>query len=420
MNAYKPPVLAGIATALALATTAAYGAPATAASPSHPASHVSRFATSGDAFGSRVQVGSLVGSGESALTMVGCGATHITRRNATAHVNLSSLGQVRAVRTQSGTRHTRSGLLETVSRARTAGVSLLNGAIKLKALSSTAVARPRRHAALSGRSQFLGLRIGGKLMSAHPKPNTSLKIPGLVKLTVNAQRRTHVNGVRRITVDALKLTLLHGSKLGPLGTTVLVGQSSAALHNLRSSVLHGASSGSEITVGGLVTSSPTFRTLLPCGGTDGQVAHHRGVGIHLSKVLKTGVIRTLAKGSDGLTPSSSTRATIGKVNLLGGLIKARVLRAQANVTKVGGHVTRTNLGSHFIGLKINGKPMNDNISRNTKFSLLGIGTLWLDRVIKSPRGLQVHMIELVLGHKFNGMRRGTVIDIANARARVSR
>jgi hypothetical protein len=415
----RPALLAGTATALALATSVAYGVPANAATPSRViVPRLSHYATSGHAFGSKVQVGNLVGSGKSASTAIGCGATDLLKHNATAHANLSKLGQVRAVRTRTRSSLTSTGAVQTVTHAKTGGVSLLGGAIQLKALTATAAAVGRAGSALTGHSRFMGLRIGGRLFSNNPKPNTTLRIGGLASLTVNAQQITNVDGVRRIKVDALKLTLLHGSHRGRLGTTVIVGQASAAVHQITGSLLRGAASGSQVTVGNLVTSAPTFRSVLPCGNANGNVRFHRGASINLSKLLRTGAVRTRATGRHGLTPSSSTKATIARVNLLNGLVKVRAIKAQANATKVLGHVKLSNLGSHFVGLKIHGKPMNDDISPNTKISLLGIGTLWLDRVIKSRRGVQVHMIELVLGHAINGLRKGTVIDVANARALV--
>lgn len=414
----RPLALTTTAALVSLAATAMWGtgAAASPASATHHSTTTTTSATSGHAYGSLVQASNLAGSGKTAETRVGCGATHATRRNSTAHADLAPLGTARAVRTHSHTSTNKSGALKTVTEARTAHVSLLGGQIALDALTATAVAHTAT-GTTSGHSELLGLKIGGKPMVVHPAPNTAITIPGLAKVVLNYQHRVTGSGVNRIVVDALKVTLLGGSGYGPLGTTVVVGHATAALHALTGPLLRGSAWGSEVTVGSLVTSNPTFRAWLPCSGASNTV-RHRGAGINLPKALTTRAVATRAHAKPGTTPTSTDWAKVDGLNLLNGLVKASVIKAQANASKVNGKVVRTNDGSHFVGLSINGTPMNDDISPNTKFSLLGIGTLWIDRVVKTAHGVTVHMVELVLGHATDGMKKGTVIDVANAKAAV--
>jgi hypothetical protein len=224
------------------------------------------------------------------------------------------------------------------------------------------------------------------------------------------------HGLRKISVDALRLTLLKGSAFGPLGTTVVVGHALASRHNRHKSMLRGASSGSQIRVGRLVVSNPTFQTKLPCGGKHGVAVHHKGVGVNLKSLLKTGVIKTRAKGHQRHASQSRTRATVARVNLLGGMITAKAVRAQAIARLAKGKLSASDSGSSFLGLKIAGKRYSNNPAPNTKIDLLGIGTLWLNRVVPSAHGVQVHAIELVLGHAFTGLAKGTVVDVSNAKA----
>jgi hypothetical protein len=62
--------------------------------------------------------------------------------------------------------------------------------------------------------------------------------------------------------------------------------------------------------------------------------------------------------------------------------------------------------------------INDDVAPNTELSIPGVGTLWLNRVIVSPHGIEVRMIELVLSVSVSGNPAGTDLIISDASARV--
>jgi hypothetical protein len=409
-------IASGIAANASGASHPAAGSAPHAASQSSQSSH---YATSGQAFGARLKSGSIVQSGDSALTTVGCGVDHVTRRNATAHSDLQQAGVVTGVSTQSQTTRTEAGP-RTVTTAHTTGSSLLGGLIHFGDLKSIATARSDEQSPTSATTRFYGLSIGGKSAANDPKPNTTYRLPGLAKVTLNAQHTTDVEGSNRISVNGLDLKMLKNSKFGNKGTHVVIGHATAVLHELTGTPLTGASSGSEVTSNGVVTSNPTYETKLPCGSGDQRVTHHQGAGLHLSKVANSGTVRTSAGGRRGSSPTSSTHATVTDLNLLDGLVTAPVVRAQANATKTEDGVSRTDTGSRIVGLHIDGKAVKSPTTPNTKRTLPGIGTLWFDRVVKSGRSVQVHGVELVLSTARDGYKKGTVFDISNARARVGR
>ena len=68
-----------------------------------------------------------------------------------------------------------------VSHAKTLGVNLLNGLIKVDAIETTATVEANStiapHAEMD--TEFLGLTIGGKKFPVHPGPNAGITIPGV-------------------------------------------------------------------------------------------------------------------------------------------------------------------------------------------------------------------------------------------------
>jgi hypothetical protein len=111
--------------------------------------------------------------------------------------------------------------------ARAASVNLLNGAITVDAVKSTAKVNRAATASQStseGIVTIVGLKIGGKPVNIDPQPNTSIDILGLGTLVLNQQIKSPTG----IIVRALDLTIGSEGKKLPVGAHLQVATSYAA------------------------------------------------------------------------------------------------------------------------------------------------------------------------------------------------
>jgi hypothetical protein len=87
-----------------------------------------------------------------------------------------------------------------------------------------------------------------------------------------------------------------------------------------------------------------------------------------------------------------------------------VVTASGNPPTLAGHST-------FVGLSVAGHSgLGDKIAPNTKLSLAGIGTLWLNRQIRTTDGITVIVIQLDVTVSGNplGLKTGTKVNVAYA------
>jgi hypothetical protein len=133
-------------------------------------------------------------------------------------------------------------------------------------------------------------------------------------------------------------------------------------------------------------------------------------------VLSTGSISdTAGIGINSSVSSAETTSTVQTVNLLGGIVTADLVKADAHGSYDGVTHHLNDSGSSFTNLKVNGQDMS-NVAANTSVAISGVGTLWLHRVISTPKSVQVRMIELVVSNALNpfGLAVGTDIRVAFA------
>jgi hypothetical protein len=140
--------------------------------------------------------------------------------------------------------------------------------------------------------------------------------------------------------------------------------------------------------------------VLPCQGTNGAVATNTQAGITVPGILTSGTVVDTAESN--LTPALSSgenTSTIQGLNLLGGLITASLLRAQVDASVDDNFdITLTGQDS-YVGIAVAGHPeITDNIPANTSIPLLGLGTLYLKRIINlsNPPGIEVRSLELAV------------------------
>ena len=151
------------------------------------------------------------------------------------------------------------------------------------------------------------------------------------------------------------------------------------------------------------------------------MSRHNDTGVTSSKAMRGGVTHTTARSTDSAaTTAAILTSKISNANLLGGVIKANAIVVRAKAARSGGTLTRTSRGTSIGDLTINGQKRSGNQPANTKLAIPGVGTLWVNRVVKSAKGLQVYAMQLVLTVARDGLSKGTIITLGAAKAVVKK
>ena len=284
-------------------------------------------------------------------------------------------------------------------------VSLLAGLIsaqELKAVSTTTLDSSGFHLSSTG-TTFTNLTVAGVPIIGTPQPNTQIPLAGLGYIVLNEQTTFTNDKEAKLTVNMLHITINVQNPLGiPVGTDIVIGSATSGLvRAFAPAVLTGTSFGTQITLAGILNSSPTAPENLPCYGTAGQTLTNSVAGVNLPGLLSSGTITDT--GSSALTSPYSIgdmTTSVENLNLLNGLITAGAIsgRVDASVNGFGG-VFKNAVGS-VVGISVAGHPeINDNVPYNTTVDLLGLGTLYLKHIIRTspnPNTIEIRMIEIVV------------------------
>jgi hypothetical protein len=372
-----------------------------------------------NAFGTTVNVGKVLTSGPTADIALGCTmASGVTRSDTAVGLTLPGVtsGTIsNVVSSDSVDGNPTASASSTIS-----GASLAGGIISATAISATAQTTFAGGVfSNAGGATLVGLTIGSQTLAADPPPNTKIAVPGVGSLILNQQTATPTS----LTVNAIDLTVTVASTGLGLGTKIVIGHAHSALLGPTTGEMGGIAFGASLTGTGVVALGRVAPAYLPCLGTDGVTDTNTTLGI-TTPLVSTATISSSDEG-DALPagPQATTSDTIQGVNLLpgvlGSLVSATTVTATASATLANGITTVSETGSQFVGLSVAGFPLiNDDVAPNTELSIPGVGTLWLNRVIVSPHGIEVRMIELVLSVSVSGNPAGTDLIISDASARV--
>lgn len=387
----------------------------------------SQYGFSGDAYGTQVNVGSLVKSGPSALVTLGCTTeTGVSKSNTVATVNVPDLVTTGTIVTTADTLQTNTGVA-TRTTADTQNVNLLGGLIQadlVKAVSTTSHDASGFQVSAAG-STFVNLVVAGSAVSATTAPNTTITLLGLGKVVLNEQT-SFVNSKRAsLTVNMIHVYITDpANPLGiPTGTEIVISHARSALGGPVVGVLDGFAFGTKVNaLDSLLISGPSAPVYMPCLGTNGVLKTNEVATINVPGVFDTGTVKDTAQGTVSLSSATGeTTSTIQSVDLLSGLVTATVVKADAHASSDGTTPTFSDAGSGFLTLSVSGHPeITADVGPNTKVTLAGIGTLWLHRVITTSTSIEVRMIDLIITDASNpaGLAIGTHVQVAVAHASV--
>lgn len=405
--------------ALTASTAPTQAAPAPA--PAGTAALVStQFAYQGDAYGTKVSVANKVTSGASAPVVLPCDAmTGLHLTNTVASVTEAPLLSTGTVDT---TADTSVSPVETKTSAKVQNANLLTGVItasELRSVSSTSHDRSGFQTAAAGTS-FTSLRVGGLDITGTVAPNTRINLIGFGYVVLNEQKAHVGTRTASLTVNAVHVVVDQANALGvPVGTNVVVAHARSALRGPVAGTLDGFAYGSRAKIGNAVTSGPSFRVILPCLGTNGNLKVNDGLGISVPGVLATGATHNTSRGTiNGTSAKGETTSTVDNANLLSGLVRGTAIRADAHSATDGSSFTFSDAGSSFGSLSVEGFPgIGADVPANTRLHIAGVGSLWLHRVLHTSNSIEVRMIELVVTHDNTlGLPVGSDIRVSVAHA----
>ncbi len=408
-SAWNTALIAGVA-----ATIVGFGAwPAAAASKKE-------IGFGAGAFGTEVQLGQLAVSGPSDAVGLGGGCTTrvgVGRKQSVAGVDLRPIFSTGTINTRVASKKTHTGVAATAS-ASTEHISLLKGVIKATAIKSASTTNRNNSTGAfttsAAGTKLVDLVIAGHHITATPKPNTRIGVPGIGYVILNQQTVTTQGGYRGLTVVAIHVVVTVLNKIAHIGTQAFVSVATSSLTSPVKGVLEGIAFGADVNVGGIITAGGIFPAGLGCLGTNGVPKTNSAASVNVPGVIKAGAVTDTANGIvNAHKIYGKETSSIAHLNLLKGLLTAKAIKAAVSVK---GKPAKLRDTSSFVGLKLNGKRLlNVNIKPNTKIKL-GIGTLWLHRQIKTGNSITVVMVQLIIGkhHKSTGLPAGAEINIGYA------
>lgn len=189
----------------------------------------------------------------------------------------------------------------------------------------------------------------------------------------------------------------------------------------RANSVSGEAFGVSIDAAGVAV-GPTPHVVLP---PDGGMVRDQILRIAVPDVATSATLEVLTTGSIGPgTASAQSSATVEEVNLLNGLVTARLVVAMSSSTADGARATSTGEGSTLIGLSINGSsPADVTPAPNTRISPVPGVSVILNEQIAAGDGvrtsaLTVNMIHVVLQDPLTGAIQGNII-VASAHSDVN-
>jgi hypothetical protein len=374
-------------------------------------------AYSGSAWGSRVKVGHLANSGKTATVPMCTTVAGRSHRKTLAGLRLGTLGRIGAVHTSTRSAND-SGTNSTRATSTTATTSLL-GVVRFSALRTTAT---MTHGSAgydgAGSVHFVDLRIAGRSITATPGRGMTIRVPGLITVELNVQHQSDGLGLHRMSVTAMRISI-QPNHIGLPRGTIVIGHADAALHEPTTRFATGMAYGTRVHALGVVKSVDTAPIFLPCGGTAGARIGNSTAALHLPGRIRVRVVHSHGRSweSDQNT-NVITRSQVAGVHLLGNAIVVSAITATAKVQRGGGALSSDGSGATLLGLKINGRAHRGRVHPNTAIDVLGLGTIYLNRVVTRPGGVQVIALQVVLGRARSGLPKGAVINVGFAQAGV--
>jgi hypothetical protein len=387
------------------------------------------YAMGGTAAATYINVlGGVVESGPTSSAQLQTTTVGVARSNRLATVDVAGLIHADALSTEVATSAVAGGQ-QITSTAKAAGVSLLNGVIKLDAVTTTSTAKVVNDAAsYAGDTELVGLTINRKKIPISVAHNTTINVPGVAKVVVNQTEGELTSDVgAKVRSAGLEITLLKPVKNYKRGTVVVLTPTTAAIGpNVPSEGPPigglGYALKASVNVAGKikVLAGPVAAQYVSGGGTGGKTVEQATARVNLAPLAKANVLGTAITASRRIDRGSvevTARAT--NLVLLGGAITVDAVSSTSTVNRNRGDDDPTRAGSTtLVGLKIGGQAIKIDPAPNTTINVAGLGTVTLNQQINTADGLLVRALDVKLGKPSGGVPAGAEVEVAAAFASV--
>jgi hypothetical protein len=383
-------------------------------------------------------VGTTISSSMTAMSQVSGLLNPATTSNRLLTVSALPLARAGTVETSESATQVGDGWKLT-GHARTANINLLDGLIKINAVTTTTTAQYNSQGGSgSSDTEFLGLTIAGKSYPVSVNKNTRITVPGVVSIVLNYQNvNTNDQGIATQGAGAV-ITLLKAFRGAALDSTIILNPSYGYVSlskNPGGAQLGGAAYGSYIFahVGDVsdpnaikVESTLTAYEVMPPTGTNGAVLENHTARVSLPNVLGATAIASTAEGVSSPALNYSKLATrTANVNvfpsLLGALIHADAIGSNAEVRKTDDGTTTMTADAQFVNLRIAGQNIPVDVGPNTTIHVANLGYVTLNEqkqiaVDGFMHGIQVMALHIVLDTARAGLPIGAEIQVGVSQA----
>ena len=378
------------------------------------------FSFTGEAFGSRAKVASVVSSGPSALAAIACSAQGgVVSSNTAAGINVSLVGSTGTISDKVST--AQNGASRSTSAESTVQSVSLLGSAPNRLITADAVTAAGSTTwngssfSFTNTSSFLNLIVAGRSITGYVGPNTRITLARIGYVVLNEQSQLIAGINARQTINAIHVVVTQTNVLGlAVGTDIIVGHVITGLAGPLVARVGGWAYGTfaavDVNGSSAVLSGPSFSAAAPC--TSGT-ATNTAASIDLRGIGSTGTISDTATTT--LTSSSSTVQTASRVQnvtLLRGFIKATVLDVGALASRDGVNTTFADSGS-ISGLVVYGRPIS--VTGSATINVIGVGKLFVHRVVRLANMIEVRGLELLVNQpNVFGLAVGTSVRVAVA------
>jgi hypothetical protein len=427
-NKFK--VFAVVAAAALFAATTAV--PAAALGP--------QFAYAGSAGGTQISaVGTTISSSATAQAAL-YGMQPGTNTNKLASVSAAPLATVGAINTDV-TGVAQDDGFKVTAHARTANISLLNGAIKVQAVDTTSTASASHGGPVAGNTttQLLGLVIGGKTYPVSVPKNTGVSIPGIATVMIN-QSQTAIESNTVVTMGGgLVVTLLSAQGGAAAGAVIIINPTFIVVqpanpNNPDAPSLGGSAFSlyAESHVGDAVKAETGHLANfdVPVAGTDGKTFNNHLASANIGSLVSAGALDSdvfgisTAKYAKVTTSNRIAYLNLFNTFLFGGLISATAIGTNAHVEMIDDDFTMG--GSlQFVNLKIAGQTIPIDVAPNTKIHVANLGTVTINErrsvaIAGFIHGYEVTGLHIVLDTAGYGLPIGADVKLGLSQAVVWR
>jgi hypothetical protein len=376
----------------------------------------------GDAMGTRIlALNNTITSGGTAESGVFGGPSPQFNSNQTAAVNAQGIIATGAVNSQTQIKAITGGW-KVIATAKTAGVSILNGAIRVDAITTTAtITEVNGVLTPTVTNQFVGLHIVGVSLPANIPQNFGVKLGSIAQIGINTGAAAAQGNAATAMGAGLQIRLLEPAGSAETGASIYVSPVQTIVGPQggidTGHTTAGQAYGTKVTanVGSLIgiKSDPTAPVTVFVSGTSGHTITNSTASVRLGTGLNLGAVKNTGFGSN-TTSGAFVHMTseVATLNLFSGLIKAKAITADATASS-NGTVTGN---SQLVGLTIGGHPINLNAGPNTTIDVLHLGQVTINQQIRTAHGIIVRALDIVIGTRRNGLPVGAEVQVAVAAA----